>query len=59
MCVHEESVMCTILGRGTATSEGVAIAQATMEYIHNNIGMCKFAAFDWSHTQGLVPFIVQ
>lgn len=27
-----------ILGRGTATSEGLAIAQSVLEYLHNNIG---------------------
>ena len=27
-----------ILGRGTATSEGLAIARSVLEYLHNNIG---------------------
>ena len=41
-CMYSE---CAILitdwsvGRGTSTLEGLAIAQATMEHIHDNIGL--------------------
>ncbi len=29
-----------ISGRGTSPSEGVAIAQSVLEYIHNEVGQC-------------------
>ena len=42
--------MCTTgLGRGTSTLEGLAIAQATMEHIHDNIGLIMIVSLYCAH----------
>lgn len=36
---------CVHVGRGTATSEGVAIAQSVIEYIHKAIGKIGYCVY--------------
>ena len=39
--LKEVTRYCVLIsGRGTSPSEGVAIAQAVLEYIHNEVGQC-------------------